>query len=182
MTPFVITTLLSIAIIVSFLVISIRKFGWLTSYSAYNVEWDKAVPIHNAHLWSIVTFVVAFLFMPATIQAGAKNALQFLGFFVPLYLFIVAIFPITEEKPDMNEFERKDFKAKRIIHVTGAILCAIAIFLWVILVCRLWWVLIAALAAVAAAAYFTKTYKTSYIFWGEMVLFLTGYTAILISL
>lgn len=181
MTTFaLVTTILSIVLMLGFVSLGVRKFGLLTSYSAYNVEWDKAVPMHNVHLWSIVTFVIAFLFMPATIELGSHNPWQFLGFFAPLYLFIVAIFPITEEKPDMNEYERKEWKRKRIIHVTGAIGCAVAIVLWVILVCKLWWVCLIALAVVIGLGLATKTIKTSYVFWGEMALFISGYTSILI--
>ena len=183
MSPFsLVTTILSIVLMLGFISLGVRKFGLLTSYSAYNVEWDKAVPIHNMHLWSIVTFAIAFLFMPATIELGAHNPLQFLGFFAPLYLFIVAIFPITEEKPNMNEYEKKEFKKKRIIHVAGAIGCAIAILLWVILVCKLWWVVLIATAISVCLGLATKSLKKSYVFWGEMILFISGYSAILISM
>ena len=181
MTTFaLVTTIASIALLCAFLAISIKFFGLLPSYSAYNLEWDKKVPMHNVHLWSIVTVIIALLFMPALIELGQGNPWQFLGFFAPLYLFIVAIFPITEEKPDMNEYEKKEWKRKRIIHVTGAIGCAVAIVLWVILVCRLWWVCLIALAVVIGLGLATKTLKTSYVFWGEMALFISGYTSILI--
>ena len=183
MTTFVlVTTILSVVLMVGFVALSVRKYGLLSSYSSYNIPWDEACPIHNAHLWSIVTFVIAFLFMPATVELGANNPLQFLGFFVPLYLFIVAVCPITEEKPGMNEYEKKEYRAKRVVHVAGAIGCAVAITLWLILVCHLWWVLLSAIALVMGAAISTKTFKRSYIFWGEMVLFLSGYSAILISM
>ena len=177
-----VTTILSILLITGFIALSVRKFGLLTSYSAYNVEWDKAVPMHNVHLWSIVTFVIAFLFMFATIEVGTHNPWQFLGFFAPLYLFIVAIFPITDPDPKWNEMELKEWKTKRVIHVIGAIGCAVAIVSWVLLVCHLWWVCVVALAVVIGLGLATKTLKKSLVLWGEMALFISGYTAILISM
>jgi len=181
MTTFaLVTTIASIALLCAFLAISIKFFGLLPSYSAYNLEWDKKVPIRNAHLWSIVTVVIALLFMPALIELGEGNPWQFLGFFSPLYLIVVAVFPLTELPENANEDERRAWERKRKIHAIGAALCAAATTLWIFLVCKLWWVALLALFIVACAAFATKTYKTSTVFWLEMALFLGGYSAILI--
>ena len=67
-----ICTLVSIAIFAVWLTICIKKFGLAPSYSAYNPMWDKAVPIDNMHLWSIITFVIAATFISAPL--GEPNA------------------------------------------------------------------------------------------------------------
>ena len=78
MTDFsIVSAVISLVLLVGFVVLSVIKFGWRHSYSAFNICWDEVVPIHNMHLWSIVTFVVAFLIMPALIEKGVDNPLQF---------------------------------------------------------------------------------------------------------
>lgn len=182
MTTFaLVTTIASICIFAVWLAICIIKFKMQPSYSAYSPAWDKVVPMStNTHLWSIVTFVIAFLFMPALIELGEGNPWQCLGFFAPLYLIIVAIFPLVDETPEMSEYEKARIRKNKKVHVIGALLCAVATILWVILVCKLWWIVIVALAIVVAAGLATKTLKISYVFWGEMILFISGYSAALI--
>lgn len=182
MTTFaLVTTIASIVTLCEFLAISIKNFGLLPSYSAYNPEWDKKVPINNMHLWSIVTFAIAALFMPALIELGQGNPWQFLGFFSPLYLIVVVLFPLTELPADASEYERKEWEKKRKIHAIGATLCALVTTLWIVLVCKLWWVALLALFIVSCAAFATKTAKTSTVLWLEMALFVGGYAAILIG-
>ena len=181
MTTFaLVTTISSIVLLCAFLAISIKFFGLLSSYSAYNLEWDKKVPMHNVHLWSIVTIVIALLFMPALIELGEGNPWQFLGFFSPMYLIVVGLFPMTELPEDASDYQRKEWERKRRIHAIGAALCAAVTTLWILLVCHLWWVALLALFIVACAAFATRTEKTSTVFWLEMALFLGGYSAILI--
>lgn len=176
-----ICTIVSIAIFAVWLTICIKKFGLAPSYSAYNPMWDKAVPIDNMHLWSIITFVIAASFMVGMIERGDNSGWQFLGFFAPMYLVVVALFPLTDLPPDANEYDIKRHKRQEIIHVVGASLCATCTIAWVIFVAHLWWLLLVALFVVACCAYFTKTILTSTVFWLEMILFLAGYPAILIG-
>ena len=181
MTTFaLVTTIASIVLMLGFVGLSIKKFGIQPSYSAFNPCWDKAVPMHNVHLWSIVTFFIAFLFMPALLELGQGNPWQFLGFFSPLYLIIVAIFPLTELPENASDYERKDWEKRRKIHAIGAAVCAAVTTLWIFLVCHLWWVALLALFIVACAAFATRTEKTSTVFWLEMALFVGGYASILI--
>ena len=167
MTSFALTTAIaSLVIFASFVVLGVVKFTLLGSYSAYAAKWTQAVPIHNMHLWSIVTIIAALLLMPAMIERGEGNLLQCLGFFAPLYLVVVGFTPEWETN-----------KKQRIIHIIGTALCATAAFAWLLFIRHLWWVCLIALAVMCAAAYFTKSWKTSYIFWLEMVMFSSAYAA-----
>lgn len=183
MTTFaLVTTIAGIIVLAVFVSISIRRFGMQPSYSDFSPCWDEAVPIRSMHLWSIVTFVVAALFMPALIELGEGNPLQFLGFFAPMYLIVVALFPLTALPADASDDERKKWKRKKVIHNIGAALCSAATVSWILFVCRLWWVCLLALALVAAAAFATRTERSSLVFWLEMALFTAGPTAALIML
>jgi len=160
--------IISLVVFAGFILLGIKRFGLLRSYSAFASKWDEAVPIKKMNLWSIVTLVVAFLLMIPMIDAGDGNKWQFLGFFAPVYLAVVAFTPKFETDPKQHK-----------IHVFGASACALIASLWLVLVQHLWWVALISLAVMAAAAYFTKTWKTSYIFWLEMTLFAAVYAAVI---
>ena len=171
MTTFAIaTSILSLALLAGFSALSVRRFGWRKSYSAFAPKWTEAVPIHNAHLWSIVTVAVAFLLCPALLERGAGNPWQFLGFFAPVYLFVVSFTP--EYQTDGKQ---------RKIHVYGAISCAAVSLLWIIFVTHLWWVVLIAFFAAWVAAYCTDTLGKSNIFWCEMAFFAATYAAVFIG-
>lgn len=182
MTTFALATCLaSLAIFAGFVAIGVKKFGWLPSYSAYSPMWDEAVPIKNMHLWSIVTFIVAFLFFPSLFEQGNGNAWQFLGFFAPLYLMAVAAFPLTKEEPAESEYKKKLRKRNEIIHTVGAILCAVCTLAWIILVRHNYWVVPVMALAAWFAAYQLKAGKERAVFWGEMAMFASIYTTLLIN-
>ena len=176
-----VSTIVSIVIFAVFVTLCICKFGLAPSYSDYNRYWDKACPINNMHLWSIVTFFIAVTFMIGMIDRGQFSSWQFLGFFAPMYLVVVALFPLTDLPEDANEYDIKRHKRQQIIHVVGASLCALCTVLWLFLVVKNYWLPPTALFLVACGAYFTKTVTTSTVFWLEMALFLAGYPAILIG-
>lgn len=171
MTIFVIvTSLLSLAIFAGFTALSVRKFGWQKLYSSYSSLWPEAVPIHNANLWSIVTVISALLLVPAMVERGEGNALQFIGFFAPMYLAVCGLTPTWE-----TEYEA------RFIHLLGVAICTLATLFWIFYVCRLWWVLLIAVVLAGVAAYFTKTWKKSWVFWAEMAGFAAVYVSIFIG-
>ena len=171
MTTFsLITTILALVIFVGFVAISVRKFGWLRSYSAYAAKWTEAVPINrHTHLWSIVTIIVALLLACGMLEQGEGHPLQFLGFFAPVYLAIVAFTP---------EYETN--RQQRIIHYIGTILCAAASVAWV------WFAgpqgtIIFSLIAALLLGILTRSINNSLIFWAEMAMFGAVFAARLIG-
>lgn len=171
MTTFaLVTTVASLVILAGFSTLSIHRFGWRLAYSSYSSKWAEAVPLHNLNIWSLVTFFVAILLMPAMIEVGEGNALQFLGFFAPLYLLVAAFTPKWET--DITQHR---------VHFAGTVLCATASIVWIILVTHHWWVMPIGFVASAIPAYFTKTYKKSLVFWLEMALFTAVYLAVFIG-
>ena len=171
MTTFaLVTTLVSLVILGGFTAYSVWRFGWRGSYSSYAAKWAEAVPLEsNTNVWSIVTIVAAILICFALLERGEGDPLQFLGFFSPLYLAVVAFTPKYEEK-----------RKQRIIHISGAVLCAAVSLVWLIAIRNAWWAILITAIGALAAAYFTGTIKKSYIFWLEMAMFGAVYAAVII--
>lgn len=170
MTTFsLISTIASLIIFAGFVALSVYKYKWQKSYSAYAAKWTEFIG-DGTHAWSIVTIVVALFLTFGTVEAGDESPWQFLGFFAPVYLGVVALTP-------RYETDRK----QKIIHYVGTILCAVCSVLWLVVTLRCWFYLPIAALLCGAAAYFTKTYKTSFVLWIELSLFAAVYGALLIG-
>jgi hypothetical protein len=61
----------------------------------------------------------------------------------------------------------------------SAYMCAGFAILWIILVTKLWWIILIVLALVVVAAILTKTWKTCYIYWLEMVAFVSTFISMI---
>ena len=176
-----ISAIASLVLFAGFVAVSFKRFGILSSYSSYASKWEAAVPLdHGTHLWSAITVIVAVLLVPAMLEVGDESPLQFLGFFAPAYLIVAAVTPDYEYRPGDNEYDQKRRLRQRIIHFVGAVICAAASVIWVILALRLWYLVPAALVLAGIAAYFTKTYRECYVLWAELAMFAAVYAAVLI--
>ena len=160
-------TLFSALIFFGFNAATVRRQATLQeSYSALFYEWPRT---DTVSVFSAVTFLVAFLLMPALIGQGEGNPLQFLGFLAPIYLIIVAI--------------RPDFKADRrtfLMHSCAALICAACSLAWLLLVRHAWWALVLSASAAVALALMSDTAKDCKVFWAEMIMFISVYLSILI--
>lgn len=181
MTTFaIVTTIASFVIFAGFVALSVVKFGWQKSYSSYAALWKRAVPLDtHTNLWSIVTVIVALLAAPAMIEMGASSPWQFLGFFAPVYLLVVAFTPEYQDQEGDDEETRKMRKKQRIVHYIGTTICATMSVAWM---CGAGSVVFIILSLIAAwvAGIATKTIEKSLIFWAEMGMFLSVYATILI--
>ena len=95
---------------------------------------------------------------------------------------MIALFHLEDITDDMHESDKKRIKRNLKIHVISAILCAVAVLSWVIFVMKMWWIVLIAIVAVVIGGLLTKTIKSSFTFWSEMILFISGYVAALIGL
>jgi hypothetical protein len=172
MTTFsLVTTIMSLTIFMGFVAVSICRFGILDSYSAYAAKWTEAAPINSqTHLWSIVTVAAALFLAPAMIERGVGNPWQLLGFFAPLYLWLVAFTPDWETN-----------KKQHIIHSTGAAICAIASILWACIICERFGTVLGCTLLMWVAGIISKTIERALVFWEEMGLFLSVYVILLIG-
>ena len=164
-------TILTTVILFSFISSGVIRFGLQNSYSAYSIKWGEAVPMNNMNIWSVVTFVAAFLLCPVMLELATGSIWQFLGFLTPVYLMIVSL------TPDWYT-SQKIFR----VHAISALLCMGGSLTWMIAIMH-------AIKVVAVIAIFymtiallTGTWKTSYIFWIEMWLFVSTYVTVLLAI
>ena len=171
MTAFAITTtILSAVILFGFIALGVVKFGWQKSYSTYAHLWKAKIPIRSMCFWSLPTALAAILFAPGALERGASNPAQFLGFFISVYLILVACTPdyLTNEK-------------QRKVHVFGAMACAAVNVLWIIFACHLWWLPLVTLVLVWCGAYWSNTLGKADILWLEIAMFASAYAAVFIG-
>lgn len=161
--------ILSFIALAGFIAVGIRTFGLQQSYSYYAHLWGERAKIHNVNLWSAITVIAAFLLTPALIGKLEGNALQFLGFLVPIYLCVVAFTPnyLTDKK-------------QKIVHIIATSLCAAGFVAYVIFGLHVWKPLVFSLLAFAFIGFASKSLKTSAILWLECTLLFTAYYLVLV--
>lgn len=152
-------TSISALLFFGFVILGVVRYGLLSCYSEYASEWQKFYPKLN--IWSMVTAITALLMVPVLIESGAGNPWQFLGFLAPVSLIAVAASP---------EYAKDKFQWW--IHQIGAWSAVAFIVLYSIKIPNLWWIVLI-LAAVAAGLGIWK--KGTWMFWGEMAMYLATY-------
>lgn len=120
-------------------------------------------------LFPVMIGLMAMFLMPCWLQISEGSDFQFTAFLSIAALMFVGVCP---------GFLDSDMENK--VHSISAIICAIFALLWIILVTPYWYVILIVLAGIAAAAILTKTWKTCYTYWLEMVAFISTFIAILI--
>lgn len=116
----------------------------------------------------MMTLLGVFL-IPCWIEISEGSNFQFLSFLSAASLMFVAFAPVF-----------LDSKMENIIHQVSAYCCATFVLLWIILVTPYWYVILIVLGFVAVLAYVTKTWKTGYIYWLELVAFLSTFISIIV--
>ena len=162
-------TILSMLLMMIFNFICIRKYGLLSCYSAYGEKWEtysKEHNISNTNIWSIVTIVSAMLLVPPALVTGEGNNFQFLCFFMPLYLFLVGL------TPNYNVVHK-------VIHVLGAGLCMLSMLIWLLFIVHQWFILLPVTVLAMIISMGTRTLESSWLYYLEMIFYLTGYITLL---
>lgn len=166
-------TIISMVLFIVFNIICICKYGLLSCYSAYGPKWSEFEKQHprtkGLNIWSLVTVLSAFLLIPPLISTGTGSALQFLCFFAPLYLFLVAFTPNYDTK-----------KIQNIVHQIGAWMCVTLILIWMFFIVHKWIVIIPVFILALIIALGTKTLKQSWLYYLEMAMFISTYLILLI--
>ena len=106
--------------------------------------------------------------MPCWIEMSEGSPFQFFAFLSAASLLFVAFAPAFKESDLEN-----------IVHHIGAICCAVFAMLWIILVTPYWYVVLIVLAIVVALAFVTKTIKSGYIYWFEIVAFVSTFISMI---
>ena len=127
--------------------------------------------MNNMNLWSVVTFVAAFLLCPALLELGAGSMWQFLGFLTPVYLITVSLTP--DWKTKLGQYR---------VHMVAAALCALGGLGWLVFVMHAYKVLACVLAFIATMALFSGTARDCVIFWAEMFMLVSVYATVLLAI
>lgn len=119
---------------------------------------------------SLILIMVATL-MPSWIELSEGSNWQFLSFLCPASLLFVGAAPA---------FRSCDIESK--VHTYSATLAAIFGLLWIILFIPYgMWIILGSVLVILALSLSTKTLKSSFTFWLEMVAFLSVYIGIIAS-
>ena len=119
------------------------------------------------HLFPSMMVILAMLLAPCWLEVSEGSDYQFAAF-----LSIVGVLFVGMSPAFMNG------SLENTVHNVSAYLCAAFAMLWIILVTPYWYVIVITAVVVTSLAILTKTLKTSYIYWLEMIAFVSTFTAL----
>lgn len=127
-----------------------------------NIKWSFVFPVSM--------LLVAGFLMPAWIRIAYEinPNLQFLAFLSTMGLAFVAAAPC---------FKEQDSK----VHYIAAAIAGLSAIAWIIFAAHCWWVILVFAAVFGGLAYWSKSWKASWLFWAEMAVFFATYLAVIIS-
>lgn len=155
---------LSAVLFFGFVILSVRKFGLLSCFSAYAPKWKEAYPAKGFNWWSFVTIISAALLIPVLLEQSEGNPLQFTGFLAPLSLFLVGVTPDYQTN-----------KLQNIGHQIGAWSAVALIIVYIIMVPKM---LVVVIVLVTVGLLLSLAKKDTIIFWLEMAMYLSLYVVL----
>ena len=158
-----ISIIIATTVFVAYNAAAIALFGIPESLSNTYYRFNKGF------LFPAMMYLVVAFMMPAWITMSEGSNFQFLAFLAPAAIAFVGTAPA---------FLSSDLENK--VHSIAALIAAACSLLWVILVTPYWWTILVFLGLVALAAFLTKTYKTSYVYWLEMIAFGSTFTSTIV--
>lgn len=164
MTLTTISIIIATTTFVAYNAVAIAFFGIPESLSmTYYLYKEKC---NKGWLFCLMMYAVVALMMPAWITMSEGSNFQFLAFLAPAAIAFVGTAPA---------FLSSDIENK--VHSIAALIAAACSLLWVIIVTPYWWTIIMFLVFVVVESIISKTYKTSYVYWLEMVAFGATFTS-----
>ena len=148
-------------------VVAIMLFGIPRSLSATHYLFKEREDILK-HLFPATTFMTAILMTSAWVGCAPTPELKLLSVLAGLSLVGVgATYMFTKEYVTES------------VHLATACLLIAFMLLWIIFVTPYWYMIIVVFIITLAAALMTKTLKTSYIFWIEIMALLANVICVL---
>lgn len=158
----------AILIFVAYNIVALALFGVPKSLSmTYYLFKGKQNSLKC--LFPIMIVLICMLLIPAWIELSEGSDFQFLSFLAPAALMFVGFTPAFNDA-DMY----------KTIHNVAAYSCALFAMLWIILVACLGIIIPIVLVVIAIIAIITKTWKTCYVYWLEMVAFISLFISIIL--
>lgn len=157
---------LSAVLFFGFIILSVRKFGLLSCWSAYGEKWKDISKSKTSNWWSAVTMLSAAMLMPVLIELSGNPNFQFLGFLAPISLFLVGCTPDYQTN-----------KTQNIVHQIGAWSAVVFILLYIFLIPKMF---IFVLFYIVIGLLLSLAKEDTVIFWLEMAMYLSIYTIIFV--
>ena len=117
---------------------------------------------------TMIVLLCIFL-IPCWLTLSEGSNFQFLSFLAPAALMFVGFTP-TFNDADMH----------KMIHDIAAYSCAVFALLWIILVTSYWYIILIVFILISIIAIATKTWKTCYTYWLEIVVFISSFVSIIV--
>jgi hypothetical protein len=157
--------IVSIGIFLSFLAVTIIKFGVPTSFSNNFYLLNK---IHDGlgYIFTIVLWGMVFTLLPVWMNIPVGEDWEFLKFFSCAGLCFVGAAPRFLEQDST-------------VHIVSAIVSAIAGLLW-ILICTNYWYIVLIYALIFMSLMFITKTKNCFTFWAEMIMFFSIYNVMIL--
>lgn len=156
----------AIFLFVAYNIIAIMLFGVPKSLSTTYYLFKSRENSLKSLFPAMIVLLCIFL-MPCWIELSKNSTFQFLSFLSPAALMFVGFAPAFN-----------DNKMEALVHSIAAYACAVISILWIIFVTPYWYVILVIFAIITAIAIFTKTWKTCYTYWLEMVAFISTFISI----
>lgn len=159
-----ISIIIATVIFVAYNAVSLANFGIPHSLSMTYYLWKEKNG--KGWLFCLMMYAVVALMMPEWITMSESSNFQILSFLAPAAIAFVGAAPAFLS----SSLENK-------VHSISAIIAAACSLAWIVLVTPYWWIILAWVGIIIALSFFTKSVKTSYIYWLEMVAFGSTFTA-----
>lgn len=141
-----------------------------TSLSDTHYAW-RDLNIKWSFIFPVAMLLVAGFLMPAWISIAYEinPNLQFLAFLSTTGLAFVAAAPCFKKEQDSK------------VHSVAAAIAGLSAIAWIIFAAHCWWVILVFAAVFGGLAYWSKSWKASWLFWAEMAVFFATYLSIFIA-
>lgn len=158
----------AIILFVAYNMVTIILFGVPKSLSMTYYLFKERKNIFKSLFPTMIVLLCIFL-IPCWLELSEGSNFQFLAFLAPATLMFVGFTPAF-----------KDADMYNIIHDISAYTCAVFALLWIILVTSYWYIILIVFGLIAIASIVTKTWRTCYIYWLEMVAIISLFTSMLV--
>lgn len=160
-----ILTLISLLIFLAYNIVALKQFGVPKSLSETFYLWN-GVKKNLGYIFTGMMGAMALTLLPAWLEVGnlVSNWSQYLNclpFFTCGSIVFVGVAPAFRSS-----------KMEGTVHETAAKIAAAAALIWCFVVCYpIWYVPLTMIGLVGIAGLITKTWKSAYVYWLEMMAF-----------
>ena len=119
-------------------------------------------------LFPSMMIILAFLLSPVWLEISKNSDFQFTAFLSVLGVLFVGGAPAFKKSSMENA-----------IHTFAAYFCAASAIAWICLVTSYWYIILIVFIIILILALITKTWKSSYVYWIEIVAFISTFASII---